>query len=229
MTTKFLPTTREIRECFVEEITALGGTVSDQYDDDHRLFLRSTLPRVLEARPRDRMQGGVALRVADCQVLVHPYVFRQVCSNGAIFAQTIKTQRLQRVQDDAPIFDVEKVLDELREMVQACAAEEVFEMAAEQIRSATEAQADHILTLMPLLARMSPDVVVQVLGDIESRFQAEGDRTLFGVMNAVTSRARDTRDPELRWQLEELGGGVPALVKLPSKFRGAVVRELMRA
>jgi hypothetical protein len=229
MTSTFRPATREIRECFVEEITALGGTVSDRYDDNHRLYLRSTLPKVLEVRPKDRMQGGVALRVADCQVLVHPYVFRQVCSNGAIFAQAIKTQRLQRVRDDAPIFEVEKVLDELREMVQACAAEEVFETTAEQIRSATEAQADHILTLMPLLARMSADVIGQILGDIESRFQAEGDRTLFGLMNAVTSRARDTHNPELRWQLEELGGGVPALVELPSKSRDAAVRELMRA
>jgi len=31
-------------------------------------------------------------------------------------------------------------------------------------------------------------------------------------MNAVTSVARDTRDPELRWRLEELGGGIPAML-----------------
>jgi hypothetical protein len=31
-------------------------------------------------------------------------------------------------------------------------------------------------------------------------------------MNAVTAVARDTRDPGLRWHLEELGGGVPAAV-----------------
>lgn len=30
-------------------------------------------------------------------------------------------------------------------------------------------------------------------------------------MNAVTSVARDQDDPEVRWQLEELGGGVPAM------------------
>jgi hypothetical protein len=28
-------------------------------------------------------------------------------------------------------------------------------------------------------------------------------------MNAVTSVARDTQDPDLRWRLEELGGGLP--------------------
>jgi hypothetical protein len=29
-------------------------------------------------------------------------------------------------------------------------------------------------------------------------------------MNAVTSYARDTQDPERRWNLEELGGGLLA-------------------
>ena len=32
-------------------------------------------------------------------------------------------------------------------------------------------------------------------------------------MNAVTATARDTRDPDLRWRLEEFGGGIPALLK----------------
>jgi hypothetical protein len=31
-------------------------------------------------------------------------------------------------------------------------------------------------------------------------------------MNAITSLARDTRDPERRWRLEELGGGMLALI-----------------
>ncbi len=41
-------------------------------------------------------------------------------------------------------------------------------------------------------------------------FEAE-DRSAFSLMNAVTSVARDQDDPEVRWQLEELGGGVPAM------------------
>jgi hypothetical protein len=227
MSSTFLPALREIRDCFVEEITALGGTVSDEYHDDERLYLRSILPRVLEVRPKDRMQGGVALRVTDCQVLVHPYVFRQVCRNGAIFAQTIKTQHIRRAEESAPAYEVGQVLDEVRAVVQTSAGVEVFETATEQIRSAAETQADHILTLMPYLARLSPEMVTAILADIESRFRADGDRTLFGLMNAVTSQARDTRDPERRWRLEELGGMVPALVPLPSKPNNAAQRELI--
>jgi hypothetical protein len=36
------------------------------------------------------------------------------------------------------------------------------------------------------------------------------DRSGYALMNAVTSVARDTRDPELRWRLEEFGGGIAA-------------------
>jgi transposase len=51
---------------------------------------------------------------------------------------------------------------------------------------------------------------------------------LFSLMNAVTSLARDERDPELRWRLEELGGAVPslqALRKPPGADRPQAVRR----
>jgi hypothetical protein len=44
---------------------------------------------------------------------------------------------------------------------------------------------------------------------ILERFFREPDRSRFALMNAVTSVARDTADPELRWRLEEMGGGIP--------------------
>ena len=47
-------------------------------------------------------------------------------------------------------------------------------------------------------------------------------------MNAVTSLVRDTRDPEVRWRLEELGGGIPALVA-PTRKPDSSVAMAMRA
>jgi hypothetical protein len=35
---------------------------------------------------------------------------------------------------------------------------------------------------------------------------------VYALMNAVTAVARDEEDPETKWDLEELGGCVPALV-----------------
>jgi hypothetical protein len=41
-------------------------------------------------------------------------------------------------------------------------------------------------------------------------------------MNAVTSVARDTRDPELRWRLETFGGGIPVIEATPQPRPGSL-------
>jgi hypothetical protein len=43
------------------------------------------------------------------------------------------------------------------------------------------------------------------------RFWRERDPSRCGLMNAVTSVARDTAEPRRRWELEELGGALVAL------------------
>jgi hypothetical protein len=43
-------------------------------------------------------------------------------------------------------------------------------------------------------------------------FLGEGEKSRFGLMNAVTSVARDRPVPEERWRLEELGGGIAARI-----------------
>jgi len=56
--------------------------------------------------------------------------------------------------------------------------------------------------------RMIP---AHLIDQIMRTFMEADDRSAFGLMNAVTSVARDQDDPEVRWRLEELGGGVPAM------------------
>ncbi|MFZ5831522.1 MAG: hypothetical protein ACOY3P_15670, partial [Planctomycetota bacterium] len=52
-------------------------------------------------------------------------------------------------------------------------------------------------------------------------YEQEGDDSVFGLMNAVTSVARDEPDPQIRWDLEELGGSIPALIPDFTKPGGA--------
>jgi hypothetical protein len=53
-----------------------------------------------------------------------------------------------------------------------------------------------------------------------NQFIQEGDRSQFGLANAVTAIARDTSDPELRWDLEELGGSIAIGKTSPTPVRG---------
>src|SRR5215216_4320383 len=87
-------TTQQTLEIFEEEMAAAGGTVHDEFHDGTRLFARSTLPAPIELAPGDRVQGGVAIRASEGEIAVHPYTFRQVCSNGAIHAHAVQTRRV---------------------------------------------------------------------------------------------------------------------------------------
>jgi len=216
----YVPSTSDISRAFADEITSLGGTVPDVYDDGERMFARGVLPADAEVRPGDHIRGGVALRVAGPQIQVHPYTFRQVCSNGAIAAQALESRRLERIEAAevaAPTSDTGVVMIDLRLAVRACAAPEAFAVTTRQMRSATEVEADLALNLLPVLARMPGGMHQRWLSQILRRFSTDEDRSVFGLMNAVTSVARDVRDQDARWRLEELGGTIPARLVLKPK------------
>jgi hypothetical protein len=209
---RYFPATRDLYEAFVDEITALGGVVPDVYDDGERLFARAVLPVHTDVRPGDHVRGGVAVRAAGSELLVHPYTFRQVCSNGAIAAHALETRRLERVPGSdviAPDYEVSVVMTDFRLAVEACASKDAFERTADEMRSAASIQADMAINLMSALVQAGGFAVQQFLPMIVQSFAAQEDRTVFG-LNAVTSFAQTVRDPEARWRLEELGGGIPA-------------------
>jgi hypothetical protein len=206
MTFDLWPTTQEFLEAFSEEVAGAGGKVTDTYQDEGRLFARAVLPTPREVAPGDKLQGGVALRATEQDVRIHPYVFRQVCRNGAISAESVQTRIVAR--EDA--FDV---LPQVRDAVRECCGDEAFALATSQMRAARDAEADLSLNLMPMLSKLPRADAKRIVDDILGRFRRDKDRSQFGLMNAVTATARDTRDPELRWRLEELGGGIAARLR----------------
>ncbi len=210
MTHCYLPATRAITEIFTEEVRLSGGSVAESFDCGNNLFLRAVLPAVFEARSDDGQQAGVALRTRDREILVHPYVFRQVCRNGAIFAKAIETQPIERLDNDALDAVGGDTLGKVREAVRACTSAESFATVVTRIRSATEIEADLVLQLAPMIKSLPAKLVGGIMSSVMNRFTSDGDRTAFGLMNAITSVARDTRDPDIRWRLEEFGGGISA-------------------
>ena len=212
MASTLLPTTQEICSVAGEELSRAGGTILDLYDDGERLFLRSVLPTVREVRPGDAVKGGVALITTDEEIRVHPYTFRQVCRNGAIAAAALQTRCVDRVEPDVPIEAVEAVVEELREAIRDCSTPEAFSITADRMRSAGRQEADLMLHLAPMLSRLPREHAARLFAAIEGTFTQQRDTSMFGLVNAVTSVARDEPDPQVRWRLEELGGGVLALV-----------------
>jgi hypothetical protein len=218
-------TASELSAIFAEEMHKVGGRVTETIDAKTLFFARSVLPSVREVSKGDRLQGGVALRASDEEILVHPYVFRQVCTNGAIRAHAIETRHL--VREEFGEFGGPDVAEALREAVRTCCAPEAFAVGVGEMRSARLADADLALALMPIAARVPPELAAEILGSVTRRFHSGRDGSRFGLMNAVTSVARDTRDSELRWRLEELGGGIPVAVSdIGPRFHDARARTM---
>lgn len=210
MASTYFPSTREIGTFVENEIGQLGGRTTSLVSDEQSLFLRSVLPQVREVRPADEFQTGIAVAVVDQQIDVHPYLFRQICSNGAILAQPQKSHIYRRATMNFSAA-VDEVYDEISAAVQACCAQDGFEAAFARIRSALKKKADHVTQLIPRLSRLGL-ANTESLRLILARFEQDGDPSVYGLMNAVTAVARTVETPITRWRLEELGGQLAVLV-----------------
>jgi hypothetical protein len=197
-------TTTDILEAFSEEIAFEQGTVKDVFNRGSRLIARAVLPKTHDLPGLDRHHAGVAIKVSSQELCLHPYVFRVVCSNGAIVPQAVGSQDLSDFFFLAP----DLAMTELRCAIRACCRKEVFMGAMGQMRSAQDIAADPLISLLPMLKVFSEKTRGKYFDEILDRFFIARDTSQFGLMNAVTSVARDTRDAEARWKLEELGGAI---------------------
>jgi hypothetical protein len=216
-------TTAQVLAVFAEEVVARRGQVTDTFDDGQCLLTRSVLPLVAEVRPGDQLQGGIALKATSVGVWLYPYLFRLVCRNGAIVAETLDSRFLVNLEER----EGESVLQAVREGVEVCCAPEVFTDNVGKVRRASERDVDFALTMLPMLSRLRAHGHSELFSQIMDRFLRDKDQSQFGLANAVTSLARDTRDPELRWNLEEFGGGI-AVGIAPSPPRDGTHRAAAR-
>ena len=218
MTTTYLPPTQEIAALFSDEVRAMGCLHPEVYEDGVHVFARAVHTHPVEICPGDTVRGGVALRTIGEVVDVHPFVFRRVCTNGAIMAEALQSQRVRRVELAAPSEVITAALDDVRAAIRACGNPAAFADAVGMMRRAVRQPPDMLIALLPMLSEIRHRNPA-FFGEILERFERELDRSAFGLVNAVTSIARDTPDPERRWRIEELGGTMLALMPPDRKSR----------
>ncbi len=217
-------TTSQIQAIFEEEVKSAGGKVTDSFDDDTLLFSRAVLPKNKKVARKDRVDKGVAIKAAWEDIWVHPYVFRRVCINGAIVAQAVATKHVMNTEHVSP---VEMEID-LRESIRMCIQEQDFSGYAEKMKRARSLFFDPRQTLMPHLSQLPADQASEILEETHRRFAKGADESRYGLINAVTSLARDTRNPELRWSLETIGGALIVTSTPTPSGAGAGELEVVR-
>ena len=187
----------DILDIFTEEIYERGGHLRDTYVDDHRLYTRSILPFADEVEPGDEINGGVALKACDSEIVVAPYVFRQVCRNGAVMSRSLFTRRIT-IAD----FSTEQTTRQLEDAIDECAREEVFAANTSAIQSTLDHEMDMVFTMTALLQQHRN--LSAVMKPIVDMLFGKQDRNAYRVMNAITASAREEQDPQRKWDLEEL-------------------------
>lgn len=197
-------TTAQIKAVFTEEIASAGGKVTDTFDDGTLIFSRAVLPQNEEIARKDRVDQGVALKGAWEDLWVHPYIYRRVCINGAIVAQAVATNHVQNTAELNPI----EVELRLREAVHTCCTEQDFEGFTDRLKRTRSIWVNPRVDLLPHLSRLPADQAPEIIEEVYRRFTEGADESRYGLINAVTSLARDSRNPDMRWSLEAAGGAL---------------------
>ena len=101
---------------------------------------------------------------------------------------------------------------ELHGAIRACCSDEIFTNSVQEIRASLEVDLqDPLLSVLPMISRFPEHVASEILMSVHGELEQSADRTQFGLMNAVTAVARETRNADLRWKLEVIGGAIPSL------------------
>jgi hypothetical protein len=140
-------------------------------------------------------------------------------SNGAILAQVLGS----KVLDDLQRWDRWAILGAIRFGIIDGCSPDVFGSAVPRLRHSITSYADPMISALPLLTRLSRTVSRQEMGRVVDHVLRRSERTRYGVANALTAEARDTVDPELRWNLEMLGASILSRRRASRPRRGRVI------
>jgi hypothetical protein len=221
-------TLRGIEQVYRNEVQSCGGKVFGRTRDAKQFMARAVYQGFVDVRPndpnvprleRDRRTGnvvslranvqdhvkkGVAIRATTHDVLIAPYVFRQICRNGAILSRMLATRHIS-LSELSGRAEAEYVL---RDAIRASSQEETFANAADQLRAAHEQPGNLRALQTAILTDFAPPTGALTLGLIHRQLMPGVRPTQFMLINAVTAVARDVTAPHLKWRLEELGGGM---------------------
>ncbi len=202
------PTTFEIKEVLCETVAEMGGTVTEMFEDSRLLIVRSLLPVFCEIKAGERLQAGIATRVERRELRVHPYLSFWGRQSGAVLAHAVQSRNLER--DDAPqgAYGGPSRDGALPEAIRGCGGQEAFADMIARVRAASERPADLIVEMLPLVSRLPQLHAARLLRKVVEAFAPQVDHSRYGLMNAVSATARDMRDADLRWRLEEMAGEI---------------------
>jgi len=179
------------------------------------LYLK-TIDRTLteEIREGDIIHGGLIIRnseVGASSFRVEPFLLRKVCSNGLIGKHSLKKIHLGRQtaeegeiewSDETKRLEDKAFWAKVRDIIRNTFDRNIFLSWIEKMKEAAETEIEK--------PKEAIDNVVRYAGLTEEQknilLMHFTEKTKYGLVNAITSLARDTKDIDERIRLEEIGG-----------------------
>ena len=209
------PSISAVSDLALSEAGRFAGVVTEEFADKQRFYCRFLLPASDSVCSGDIVRAGIAVNVEGDRFVAYPYIHRRVCRNGAIRVQDAPGFSAMRLGVGARDDEIVSVSEEMRQAIRNAAHPDMFVEFRKRFQSAAQTRADRFLNMLPRLSRQRARRRKVTERAILSEFERVGDESLYGLINAITATARDTRDQRVKWQLECLAGDMAYLVRLP--------------
>lgn len=199
----------------------VGARVESCELTDSRMYLKVVNPRLTaEIRPGDVVQSGIIISNSEVgmgSVNVSPLVYRLVCSNGMIAADSrMRKYHVGRIneadngygiyRDETIAADDRAFMMKIADTVKAAVEQAVFEKIISKMRDATEATMDgKMVPQVVELASKEYNITENESENILGYLINGGDLSLYGLANAVTRHAQDVESYDRSTELEAIG------------------------
>lgn len=209
-----------------------GMSVKSAALTDTRLYIQAVdnnLMAWIKAGPHqrtktDRLHAGVVISNSEVgfgRLLIEAMIWREVCGNGMIAGTSLHRRHLGRSlvnddgQDITELFtdETHEATDrafwlQVRDVLDAALSEARFHAIVDRMQASTEvelpASPDRIVEVTTQRLGLSSEEGEAVMRHLFS----DGDSTLYGLMNAVTRTAEDSKSYDRAVELERLGSDV---------------------
>jgi len=203
MTMATMIDTKTITDLFIKEVGAYGGHIIQTSINKQHVLIEATLTISDSLLKGDYVQGGVALYYSPEFIAIHPYLFRLICESGLLITDTPENCIIWRQGDKA--LTQENLIKQLNTAIKDCTKKDTF---SQTIASLKTSLSKEVILLKEILSlpRFTEDN--SLLDELLKHAIIEDDDTAFGLINTITSTARDITFPQTCYQLQKLAGEI---------------------
>lgn len=195
--------TKTITILFTQAINEHGGHVIQTAIHEQHLLIEATLTISDSLLKGDYVQGGAALYYSPNLIAVHPYLFRLICESGLLIDGTAEECIIWQQGDKA--LNEKELTRYINTAIKYCTEKDTFSPTITSLKASLSKE---IILLKEILSlpRLTEDN--SLLDELLKHAIIEDDDTAFGLINTITSTARDINLPQTCYQLQKLAGEI---------------------